>query len=821
MKKFINDLKNNLSKTILLSAILVIATFALSSNVFAQDGGSGGSDGGGCCGGGGGDSGYGGGGYSDGGGYNSNGAASDYYWSTPVYTPVYVPPTCSNGYTNYPTCGPTTCTNGATNFPSCNNNVCTNGTTNFPNCNVCPSGKVFINNTCTNVSGVTAHITANPSTVTVGNPSTLTWTSSGATYCVLTGGGLNMTVGVSGNQVVYPNVNTNYNITCYNAYGNLATSQTIVNVNAIVNQCNNGYTNYPTCGPTSCTNGATNFPSCNNNVCTNGTTNFPHCNVCPSGQTFINNTCTTVNNTPTATIYPSSYSINSGSNVTLNWSSTNASYCTAQPFPFSGSKGTSGSESVYLTQTTTFTITCFNSNGQSAQAQTTVSVNQQNPDVFCNGVRYPAGSICPNVNNSINVSTTGSNPLTNSANIFGYVNPNNGNAQMWFEYGTSYSLGNRTNNQTAYSAGSYSAQITGLSCGTTYYYRAVAQNNFETKYGSILSFVTSACQNNNVTDSTVLTRSATLVYQNGAQLNGAFVYGTNSNNCSASFEYGTNYSLGNRTASQSLYNNSGVNYYSSAVSGLTPNTRYYYRAVSNCNGVVKYGAILSFVTSGYVKHTTKTVYKPRPITKVVTAPTLCNCDTNNVSSEGVAIANVQYMDLLVERMESSAMIGGNAGYRAVYKNTSSTTLQDVVIRVILPEELSIVSADRGDYTVGGQTLTYAISQLSKLEEGRLSITTKVKSNATAGNQIVVNAYANYSVPAIVKNGQLFKDEVTAYVLSVLTDGSSTVNSGNNTNNNTSMFGSNFWQWIVLLGLVLLFIISIVYLFTASKRRQTN
>jgi hypothetical protein len=144
----------------------------------------------------------------------------------------------------------------------------------------------------------------------------------------------------------------------------------------------------------------------------------------------------------------------------------------------------------------------------------------------------------------------------------------------------------------------------------------------------------------------------------------------------------------------------------------------------------------------------------------------------------------------------------------------------VAIRVIFPEELTIVSSDRGDYTVGGNTLTLSIPQLISLEEGRISVNTKVSGKGVSGNQVVINAYANYTVPSIVRNGAMFKDEVTAYVLSVLTTGGVT-NNGTTTSGNNSLFGGNFFEWLIMLVLVLGFILAMVYLFTASKRRNQN
>jgi hypothetical protein len=86
------------------------------------------------------------------------------------------------------------------------------------------------------------------------------------------------------------------------------------------------------------------------------------------------------NPAPTASISASPTTISSGGSSTLTWSSTNAAACTASN-GWSGSKTTSGSQSVSPTSTTTYTITCG-----SAVANATVTVGSSSPVAGdCNG----------------------------------------------------------------------------------------------------------------------------------------------------------------------------------------------------------------------------------------------------------------------------------------------------------------------------------------------------------------------------------------------------------------------------------------------------
>jgi uncharacterized repeat protein (TIGR01451 family) len=80
--------------------------------------------------------------------------------------------------------------------------------------------------------------------------------------------------------------------------------------------------------------------------------------------------------------------VNQGQSSTLYWSSQNANNCYASGGNWSGAKNISGSEVVYVSQTTSFTITCTGYNGGQAQAIATVFVNnfqnQQLPTVILN-----------------------------------------------------------------------------------------------------------------------------------------------------------------------------------------------------------------------------------------------------------------------------------------------------------------------------------------------------------------------------------------------------------------------------------------------------
>ena len=158
----------------------------------------------------------------------------------------------------------------------------------------------------------TCNIYANPSTVnnyggTTSNYTTLTWNSTNANSANLTNVG---SVSTSGTQTMYPSVTTTYILNVYNSQGQSAQCQTTVTVNT----------------------SSSGAPSC----------------------------WITLSN------YGGSYNYNQP--ATLSWGSTNAT--SANISPNVGSISTSGSQTVYPSGNQLYTMTVYNSQGQTATCQT-------------------------------------------------------------------------------------------------------------------------------------------------------------------------------------------------------------------------------------------------------------------------------------------------------------------------------------------------------------------------------------------------------------------------------------------------------------------
>ncbi len=165
-------------------------------------------------------------------------------------------------------------------------------------------------------------------------------------------------------------------------------------------------------------------------------------------------------------------------------------------------------------------------------------------------------------------------------------------AQVCFEWGPTTSYGNATALQTRTSAGTFSASLTGLASGTTFYYRAMAQAGGDTVHGERGSFTTASPAPVPVAP-TVVTGAAEGITSGSAILRGSLTSPGSAGSVTVSFEYGTGaapYSL--RTAPQTL---GAPGPFSVELTGLASGTTCYYRARADGDGTSR-GSGLTFAT---------------------------------------------------------------------------------------------------------------------------------------------------------------------------------------------------------------------------------
>ena len=265
----------------------------------------------------------------------------------------------------------------------------------------------------------TVSINANPSVVSSGGTSVLTWNSTNATNCFASGGNWSGSKALNSSEAVNNITQTqSYSITCTNNSGQTASDSTVVSVDgngggnvnvdldvdpSTVNSGSQARLSWDSDNATSCfasggpwsgtkTRDGSEFTQSLFNTTTfeitctgsNGDTDSDSVTVFVGGS----------GNSPSVNLNANPTFVNSGNSTTLTWNSNNANSCFASSGPWSGSKGTSGNQSVTIFNTTTFTITCTGTNGQQVSDSVTVTTGNSggNPNVNISASPNPVAS---------------------------------------------------------------------------------------------------------------------------------------------------------------------------------------------------------------------------------------------------------------------------------------------------------------------------------------------------------------------------------------------------------------------------------------------
>jgi len=141
---------------------------------------------------------------------------------------------------------------------------------------------------------------------------------------------------------------------------------------------------------------------------------------------------------------------------------------------------------------------------------------------------------------------------------------------------------------------SHSIALTGLQPSTIYHFQVASGGTFAVATSSDLTFTTAAAVDNSPA---TVTSAASSVSSSTAVLNGSISNTHGFNATQSGFAYGTASDLHIVIATTTLGAQTGTASFSSSVSGLTPNTAYYFRAYASSTQGIGYGSIQSFTTS--------------------------------------------------------------------------------------------------------------------------------------------------------------------------------------------------------------------------------
>jgi len=420
----------------------------------------------------------------------------------------------------------------------------------------------------------------------------------------------------------------------------------------------------------------------------------------------------------------------------------------------------------------------------------------------------------------------------NGALLQGGINPNGtSDTYVWFEWGTTSLLSSKTQEKRMAPSPYISEEITGLKKDTQYYFRAAARNAANTSFGPTLSFVTKGgsvqtspspsplsspcstctppCFSCSSTPSqqippTVFTQLPTFVAQNTAVLNGN-VNADVHLPTSVWFEWGKDANLGSATTKKIA----GYAYsadFSDSLTGLLPDTLYYFRAVAENAKARSNGTIFSFRTLpvSVVQPSVSTIQPPPiPSPPIIHNPISSKPTTSFIEGLGFVVLEIKPSDEVIQ-------VGTKVPFVITFENISKNLLTNGVLTLTLPPELVY------------QDISSSLAGLDKNASinGNLSIIIVQIGNIAVGQKESV------TVNTLLKADTIDRKIFTASAVMTYTDtakntgGKETVFAINTARADSSfaalLFAGGLWLWLLfgLLGLLLLLLI-----FFLLKRRK--
>ena len=479
--------------------------------------------------------------------------------------------------------------------------------------------------------------------------------------------------------------------------------------------------------------------------------------------------------------------VNQYSSATIYYQTSNCTNVSISPYV--GSVNNSGSGSVStgsISNSTTFTIIASNGYNAAPPQSATVSVYQNNN---YNNNYYP-------YNNNYNSCTITSFTASPSSSI-----SSGGNANLYWNTSNCNSVsitGGNLSNNTYSSTGS---ALTGALYGnTTFTLTAYGYGNNPQTQTTVYVNNTPYYQNTVSSQNTppsVISTIASSTSTTASRINGLLVL---SNNLPTTgwFEWGTTQNLGNTTAAENLGTGSNVAFYDT-ITGLSPDTFYYYRAVAENGGGTTDGTINEFKTltvsntvlsdNGNSTPTTNTVY----VTKVISG-------TGTGSS---------LVSLKAENRYDNLCPGDTLDDTITYANASNKTLTDAVLRITLPKDVAYKQSSTGTWSDSDDTLTVDVGTLVPGQNAEVFVSGTL--HETTNNTLVTTASLAFS------DGSTQQD-ATGYAIS---------NTGGCANKGGLAgfalgSGSNFFPqtmlgWIILLAAIIVGTMVVRDIYGKSKR----
>lgn len=405
---------------------------------------------------------------------------------------------------------------------------------------------------------------------------------------------------------------------------------------------------------------------------------------------------------PTVSITADDTSLDMDDSTVVRWESDNANTCSASGGTngWSGPKGLSGSFNTgSLDDDETYIITCTNSEGSASDS---VNINVSGDDDEDDGDEPSVDLTADDTSVSYNDDTM-LRWESDDADTCRATNGTNG----W---------SGKRNRSGSFNTGRLTRDTT---------FKIECENDEGEDDDSVTIRVGNDINVDNDSGPSVATDPATGVTGYSAVLNGR----VNGNGLSTTewFTYGTNPNFGASTSPRS--SGSGFTAYNSQVSGLTPNTTYYFRAVAqNSEGTV-YGNTLAFTTP---RVGSQTIVTTRPV-----ANSLVLIDSKVDRSQPI----VPTIDNSMPRP------GDEIVYTVNYQNVGNAAITNLVLRLNLPSEVDYMFSTPSNPTIAGDTLIFNLGTLRANGQGTVTARVRVRDNIPAGTDLEFPAILTYIDPS--------------------------------------------------------------------------
>lgn len=266
------------------------------------------------------------------------------------------------------------------------------------------------------------------------------------------------------------------------------------------------------------------------------------------------------------------------------------------------------------------------------------------------------------------------------------------------------------------------------------------------------------------------------------------------------FQFGLTTALGNQTMVQNV--GTGTNNVSRQITGLTPNTTYYFRlVVQNPNGT-SYGEYKYFTTG-----------------RVSTGGTSTGVSSNNSSSNSGTVAGASttttvtsttFLGLEIDSNLDPVCIGDVINYTVSYRNVSGKELKNVIMRVELPREMAFRRTTKGSYSASNHSVLATFDSLPKDAKGEFVVIAEVLKSASNSKILVASLEGIHNHPTI--EGA----QVNSVNYSILEVGGCNSNQTASTFSLGKFFPNTFLGWL-LIALIILVIILIARKVTRDRQ----